>query len=339
MLAGLRALGQPAWPMECDFTGARPACLPPPAGAALVLHVNAPMLPATLLRLPRNLLRGRRVVGYWAWELDVAPADWRIGARFVHEIWVPSRFTAAALEPLAPGRVRVVPHPVAAHPPVPSHLGRADFGLPQAAVIVLVSFSLASSLARKNPLAAMAAFRRAFGARADRLLVLKVGHADHAPGDLALLQSAIGDCANIRLETRVLPPADNFALMACADIVMSLHRSEGFGLVPAEAMLLGKPVITTDYSGTTDFIDASCGVPVGYRLVTACDPRGVYATPGAMWAEANVDEAAEALRRLAEDADLRARLGQAAKQAALARLGTAGLADAVRGLELGLKQA
>ena len=114
--------------------------------------MNPPALPAALLRLPRGTIRGRRVVGYWAWELDVAPPSWRAGTRFVHEIWTPSRFSAAALAPLAPGRVRVVPHPVATCPPAPSRLTRADFGLPDDAVVVLVSFSLASSYARKNPL-------------------------------------------------------------------------------------------------------------------------------------------------------------------------------------------
>ncbi len=339
MLAALAILRVPAWQMECGLLQsgeARPATrlAAPPAGAPLVLHVNAPLLPAALLRLPRGLLRGRRVVGYWAWELGVVPDVWRYGARFVHEIWAPSRFTAAALEPLAPGRVRVVPHPVAACPPAPSGLGRADFGLPDAAVVVLVSFSLASSYARKNPEAAIAAHRRAFGGRMDRLLVLKVTHADHAPDDLARLQALIAGAANIRLETRLFPGPDSHALTRCADIVLSLHRSEGFGLVPAEAMLLGRPVVATDWSGTTDFLDASCGVPIPYTLVPAADPRGVFEAPGAVWAEADVAAAAAALVRLADDPGLRARTGEAGRLAALARLGAAPLAAAVRGLGL-----
>ena len=109
------------------------------------------------------MLRGRRVIGYWAWELPVVPPDWRAGVPFVHEAWVLSRFTASAIEPLLPGRVRVVTPPVAVAPPEPSALDRAAFGLPDAAVVVLVSFSLASSFERKNPLQAVAAFRAAFG--------------------------------------------------------------------------------------------------------------------------------------------------------------------------------
>jgi len=339
MHAALGTLGVPAWMMACGATvpGEK---LPPvgvagaPTEAALVVHVNAPMIAAAFMGVPRGFLRGRRVVGYWAWELPVVPDSWRLGVPFVHEIWTPSRFSAAALERLAPGRVRVVAHPVAAVPPIPSALTRADFGLRDGAVVVLVSFSLASSFARKNPLAAVAAFRAAFGDRADRVLVLKIVHAGHAPADLRALREAAGGAANIVFETRVLPLADSHALTRCADIVLSLHRSEGFGLVPAEAALLGRAVVATDFSGTTDFLDAGCAMPVPYRLVPARDPRGVFEAPGAHWAEADVGAAAGALRRLAEDAGLRARLGAAARAQATRILGAETLASAVRGLGL-----
>ncbi|HVB66428.1 MAG TPA: glycosyltransferase [Acetobacteraceae bacterium] len=344
MLDALAALGQPAWPLDigpllpahrADLPPPTPWTTPPPADAALVLHVNAPLLPLVLARLPRALVRGRRVVGYWAWELPVAPAEWRAGARCVHEAWAPSRFTADALAPLLARPVRVVPHPLAVRPAAPAGLGRGDFGLPEAAVVVLVSFNLASSFARKNPLAAVAAFRAAFVDRADRILLLKVGHSRHHPEDFARLAAAVADAPNIRLETRTMPPADALALTAAADMVLSLHRSEGFGLVPAEAMLLGKPAIATGWSGNLEFMGERSAALVRYRLVAAEDPRGVYAVPGAVWAEAEVGHAAEWLRRLADDAPARAALGAAGQAYARARLGPAALADALRGLAAG----
>jgi glycosyltransferase involved in cell wall biosynthesis len=300
-----------------------------PNHTALVLHVNAPQLPAALIGLGRRALRGRRLVGYWAWELPVVPRDWHAALCHVHEAWVPSRFTAAALEPLMPGRVRVVPHAVALSPPLPSPMDRQAFGLPESTLVVLTSFNLASSFVRKNPLAAIAAFRQAFGDRHDRLLLLKVGHVEHYAADLALIQAAIGDAGNIRLETRMLPDGDMHALTRACDIVLSLHRSEGFGLVPAQAMLLGRPVVATDWSATAEFIDQDCGMPVGYRLVPAVDPRGVFEAPGAVWADADIDQAAIALRTLADDADRRLALGHAARRAAVSRFDGAGLASAL----------
>jgi glycosyltransferase involved in cell wall biosynthesis len=337
MLAALAQLGVPSWrvPLGALPGEAAPGLTDrPPAGVPLVLHVNAPALPGALLRLGKAALRHRLVIGYWAWELPVVPPAWAPGARFVHEIWAPSRFTAAALETLAPGRVRVVPHPVAVSPPAPSALCRADFGLPADAFVALTSFSLASSFARKNPLGAIAAFRGAFGDRPDRILVLKLAHTEHWPRDLAQLRDAVAGAGNIRIETRTLPSADSHALTACADTVLSLHRSEGFGLVPAEAMLLGKPVVATDWSATAEFIDGSTGMPVPYRLIQAVDPRGVFEAPGAVWADADLAAAGAALAALADDPARARALGEAARLAAQHRFTAAPLQAALRAIGL-----
>jgi glycosyltransferase involved in cell wall biosynthesis len=340
MLLALKQLGVPCWSLDIGpllpaHRDDLPASVPiePPAGAALVLHVNAPLLPMVLLRLPRNLTRRHRIIGYWAWELPALPPDWRVGARYVHEAWVPSGFTAAAAESVLPGRVRIVPHAVTAARPVPEPLDRAAFGLPPDAVVVLTAANLASSFARKNPLAAVAAFRTAFGARPDRVLVLKLGNPEHFPADFEQVRSAVAGAPNIRLETRTLPVGESNALTAAADIVLSLHRSEGFGLVLAEAMLLGKPVVATGWSGNMEFMDETNSVAVPCRLIPAHDPRGVYELPDAMWAEPDIGAASAMLTRLADDPALREALGTRAKAAA-EKLGVAPLAAAVRALGL-----
>lgn len=341
MQRALDALDVPNWPLEAGLAvpgeGAATVRAAGNAGqhgdrAALLLHVNAPVLPSALLRLPRRMVRKRRVIGYWAWELPTVPASWRPASACVHEVWAPSQFTAGALESLAPGRVRVVPLPLALSPPEPARLDRAAFGLPENALVVLVSFSLASAFERKNPLAAIETFRKAFSNRTDCIMVLKVGHGGHFTEDMQRVRDAIAGCENIRLETRTLPVADNHALIGLADIVLSLHRSEGFGLVPAEAMMLGRAVVATNWSATAEFLDDSCGVPVGYRLVPARDPRGIFEAPGAVWADADTDEAARALCALAQAPERRAALGAAAMQASRSRFGSEGLLRALEGI-------
>jgi len=337
MIRAARTLGHPVWALDVPPpVGGKPIspaadrapALPAPS-APLILHVNAPHMPLALLRLPRALVRGRPVVGYWAWELPTVPPEWRAGARFAHEIWVPSRFTAAALEPLLPGRVRVVPPALAASPPTPAQLDRAAFGLPPDAVVVLVSFNLASSFARKNPLAAIAAFRAAFGDRPDRLLLIKVCNTDHAPQDFARLVQA-AQAPNIRLETRLMPDADRHALTMACDVVLSLHRSEGFGLVPAEAMMLGRPVIATAWSGNMDYMDEDNAALVGYRLVSAEDNRLVYR--GGLWADPDEGDAVMHLRRLAGSAAGRRAMGEQARRSTATRFSAEPLRIALAGL-------
>jgi glycosyltransferase involved in cell wall biosynthesis len=311
-----------------------PSVVPPPDAAALapdaalIAVVNAPILPVGLLRFPKNFLAGRRVIGVWAWELPVLPGHWKHGATFAHEVWAPSKFTAAAIETLAPGRVRVVPYPLAAAPLAVTG-GRATLGLPADKMIVLTVFNLASSMARKNPLGAIAAFRAAFGDSDEHLFVLKLSGIDDFPDDVARLRAAIGPATNIRLMTETLSEPDLRGLIAASDIVLSLHRSEGFGLIPAAAMLLGRPVVATNWSGNVDFMTAETSALISYRLIPVIDPRGNYQLPGAVWAEPDIEDAAAWLRRLAGDAGLRAAMGAAGQALAHEKMGEAPLLAAL----------
>jgi hypothetical protein len=299
-----------------------------PADAALLAVVNAPILPVGLMRYPRGFLDNRRVIGMWAWELPVVPKHWAHGAKFAHEIWACSRFTADALEHLAPGRVRVVPYPFAATA-FPVAGTRADFGLPEDRIVVLTVFNLSSSMARKNPMGAIAAFQAAFGDSADHLFVLKLSGTEDYLDDLAVIQAAIGGADNIRLMTETLPEPQLRGLIAASDIVLSLHRSEGFGLIPAAGMLLGRPVVATGWSGNLDFMAPECSALVSYKLIPAIDPRGTYQLPKAVWAEPDLDDTVAWLRRLAGDATLRASMGAAAKTYAAEKLGAAPLLHAL----------
>lgn len=299
-----------------------------PPGPALLAVVNAPILPPALLRLSRGALKGRRVIGFWAWELPAVPPGWAAGAKFVHEVWAPSRFTAEALAPLAPGRVTVVPYPLAAVE-LPATGSRADFGLEEDVFVVTVIFNLASSLVRKNPLGAIAAFKAAFGARRDHVLVLKLSHVEAYADDLALIRAAVGAAPNIRLMTETIPEASLRGLIRASDVVLSLHRAEGLGIIPATAMLLGRAVVATGWSGNMDFMAPEAAGLVPYRLVAAHDPRGTYELAGAQWAEPDVEAAAVMLRRLAADAAGRAAMAAAGQALAREKLGAAPLLAAL----------
>ncbi|HSG40934.1 MAG TPA: glycosyltransferase, partial [Thermoanaerobaculia bacterium] len=63
---------------------------------------------------------------------------------------------------------------------------------------------------------------------------------------------------------------------------------------------LGKPVVATGYGGVTDFLDDETGFVVRHRLAALANPQGPYPV-GAIWAEPDVEHAAELMRSLAED--------------------------------------
>lgn len=322
LLRGMMPLGLPS--VAEAFTGT----IPPKAGVIAV--INAPLLPVGLARLkPRDMLKGRRVVGVWAWELSKVPHEWAIGARFVHEIWAPSRFAADAFEAVAPGRVRVVPYPLATELPLDVAGDRKSFDLPADRFIVLSAFNLASSCARKNPFGTIKAFKAAFGESKDVLLVLKLSGTTHYQDDLAAIRDAVGGATNIRIITQMLPEAELRGLIALSDVVLSLHRSEGFGLIPATAALLGRPLVATGYSGNLDFMSKESSALVGYHLIPVRDDRGVYAVSGAEWAEPDIEDAAARLKQLFSDSTRRMEMGTAGQLYAMQTLGREALDEAL----------
>ena len=98
----------------------------------------------------------------------------------------------------------------------------------------------------------------------------------------------------------MLPHYENSALMHCCDCYVSLHRSEGYGLTIAEAMLIGKPVITTGYSGNLDFTTDETALLVDYKLIPVEQGDYPYAN-GEMWAEPDIEQAGDYMKKLVMD--------------------------------------
>lgn len=300
------------------------------AGAGtLILHVNSPLIGLAMLGIGRRLIKGKRVIGYWAWELPEVPREWRLGIQLVDEIWVPSSFTASAIAPIAGDRpVHVVPHPVAGEP-APRRLPRPA----EAPFTVLCMLDAASSLARKNPEGVIAAFRKAFGNDRRVRLVLKTQRLKELPRAREKL-IALTDYPNIELHDATLDEAGIASLYASADVLISMHRAEGFGLPIAEAMHRGLPVVATGWSGNADFLTRAVGIPIPWRMVPADDPQRTYHYPSVNWAEPSQEAAADALRLLRSSPELCAQLGAAGTAYAAAHWSPA--AYATRLTELGV---
>jgi glycosyltransferase involved in cell wall biosynthesis len=257
---------------------------------------------------------GKYNIGYFAWELPEYPDGWVSAFDYYDEIWCPSDFTSAAIAMKSPLPVLTMPHAIDFPRPAGSPAAlRARFGLPADKFLFLTLFDLNSYAARKNPGAVIEAFRRAALPGAQATLVIKVQNVAGNEKDFAALQALIRDLPGTVLLTDTLPRADIYALEAACDCFVSLHRSEGFGLAIAEAMLLEKPVISTDWSAPAEFIDATNGCPVRAQVVTLAENHGPYAK-GSTWAEPDVTHAAEWMQRLVADRALAARLGLAARE-------------------------
>jgi glycosyltransferase involved in cell wall biosynthesis len=237
-------------------------------------------------------------VAVWFWELESAPAAWKAHARHLEEIWAPTKFIARALEPVLPKAVIWMP-PGLSLPPVEAK-PRAAFNLRDDEFIFLCMFDMTSGFERKNPIAAIEAFRQAFRPEDPVRLVLKTSRGSYQRERFAALQASARASGRVTLLDTILTRSDTLSLMATADAYVSLHRSEGFGLTLAESMLLGKPVVATAYSGNLDFMTAENSYLVDYQMTPITEDLQAYGR-GFCWAEPSVTHAAQQMRTIYED--------------------------------------
>lgn len=282
---------------------ARPTA-PTDAGGLSIYHLNPPMaLTGLILSGPRRYYSGMNIA-YWAWELPELTADWLASLPYFDGFFVPSRFTRDAIARHTSKPVVVVPHPVAGLREAERTVHNAP-GKDRRSFRVLSIFNCRSSLYRKNPGATIAAFKAAFADSSEAELVLKISDGHDFPADVAWLRAQIGDAKNIRLVDEMSGQEQLTALMASADAYVSLHRSEGFGLTVADAIMQNVPVVVTNWSGTTDFCLPGLAYTIDYTLVPVQDPHPAYSTLRAVrWAEPSVTAAAERLREIRENPGL-----------------------------------
>jgi glycosyltransferase involved in cell wall biosynthesis len=276
-----------------------------------IVVVNPDNFVNARLLLPKEIFSKRYVIGYWFWELPEIPDDWATAFSFVDEVWAASRFMQRAFTEKSP--VPVVLMPPAVVPLKSAGSRRSHFGLPEECFLFLVMCDASSYLERKNPVAAIRAFTRAFSSDESGVaLVIKISGLEDGRADQQELREAISGYQNIRVLNRTMSREEVDSLLACVDCVVSLHRSEGFGLIPAEAMTLGKPVILTAWSGNTDYMTPDNCIGIDYELVTLDQDHGPYKA-GQQWAEPDVAQAASSMKRLAGDREMARRIGAAAQ--------------------------
>lgn len=284
--------------------------LDPSRPGTLILFANPPEVERALMGLGLRRWHNWRIIGAWAWELPAAPRTWARQARFVSEIWAPSRFVAEAFSAAYSRPVHNVPHfvPAVSAPTVPQ-LARRD-----GVMRILTISDARSSLARKDPLSAVKMFAAAFGNSEAACLTVKCRNLDIFPDYAALLRKAAADDKRITLLDKTLSIPDQDALIAEHDVVLSPHRSEGFGVHLAEAMALGKCVIATGWSGNLEFMSADCSILLPFTMVPVDDPTSVYAPErGAVWAKPDFDAGVSALRQMFADPVRRLAIGKQAQ--------------------------
>lgn len=260
------------------------------------------------------ILKDRYNICYGAWELETLPT-YLADTRYVDEYWGLSTFIADAARKRMDVPVHAFPIPVDLH--FPDVLApRSRFGIPDEVFTFLFTFSVDSTMARKNPEAVLEAFQTAFpDPKTPVVMVFKSMIRQASPLNRVAFNTfkaiAQKDPRIIMVEDTLSRDENSSLYMRC-DAYISLHRAEGFGLTMAEAMGYGKPTIGTGYSGNLDFMNSDNSCLVKFTKVEM-DPT-LYHGQQREWAEPDTEDAACYMRRIFEDVRFRETIARAGKR-------------------------
>jgi glycosyltransferase involved in cell wall biosynthesis len=283
--------------------------------------VNAAEFSYPLNDIPPILWEAKYNIGYWAWELDVFKSEWIQMLGKVDEVWCPSHFVKNSIESSPEYAkfktpVKVVPIPLEpqvdetkndAHDDNRSEVLKQVFEANEQSkpFVFLTAFDFHSIKARKNPEAVIKAFLEAFPIETDTgnqyQLIVKTHHGSSY--DIQEMKALTINDPRILFINELLSDYENKQLYKHQDCYVSLHRSEGFGMIILETLANGIPVIATDYSGNVDFFSVlpemknKCVFPVDYALVELEENHGPYSA-GNHWANPDNDKAVKYMRQV-----------------------------------------
>ncbi len=264
-----------------------------------IFHLNPPMLPPVIFSLGFKRFIETYNIGYWAWELEDIPREWKKAIRYMNAIFTPSTFTSNAIQRNTNKSVYTVMHPVKVESAKINPLIRANLNIPKDAFVVSSIFSFGSALERKNPQALIQTFNLAFQHNENAFLILKSNAGSEE--EKREIQSLIAGNQKILLIDALWSKEDILGLIKTSNLYASLHRSEGFGLTIAEAMLLDVPVMVTNWSGSADFCNKTYCSLIDCSLIPVESSHPEFSGLSSLtWADANVVQASNVLSDMYE---------------------------------------
>lgn len=277
-----------------------------------LIHINPHELGLAFQQAHDKIWDGRYNIGFWLWELEDFPDEWVPCFHCMDEIWTPSKFITDCIQKKTNLKVVTIPYHVGLTIPEKSKCHyRKRFHIPTDKFLFLMMYDRTSMTERKNPKAVIDAFKIAFSNDEDVGLVIKISNSSEK--EINLIRSMLPDHKNVYFITEILERHQVNELIYCVDAVVSLHRAEGFGLVLAEAMLLGTPTIATNWSSNTEFMTKETACMVDAELITLDRDIGSF-KKGNRWAEPDVEQAAGYMRKLYDEPEYCHTLSQKAEE-------------------------
>mgnify|MGYP002654519983 CR=1 FL=1 len=256
----------------------------------------------TLLRHGLLFSRPKPIVAFWSWEFETTPRAWKRIGGVVDQIWTNSDFAKASFEKRFPD-IPVVKVPM---PPLVDQSGNQmnwqnknqTSDKPLGFICV---FDFFSDQNRKNPAGAIQSFLKAFGRNTPNAkLTIKSVNGHKYKFELEQLKRLAQEDESIVFLDSNLQRDEVDYLIASNQVLLSLHRAEGFGFNMFDALAMGLCVVATGYSGNLEYSNHPNMKLVNFDLQEFNRQYSSYRIKS-RWAEPNTDHAALILSSLERD--------------------------------------
>lgn len=238
-----------------------------PLGDIATKHENADIAyKIKIIHTTPNVYRsfmepGKYHIGRAFWETDKVPLDFAENLQLMDEIWTGSRYNADAIKRAGVTKpITIIPEAI--DPVLPANL--TPYLTPEIPDNITFKFySIFEWTERKNPLALLEAYWREFEGNPNVALVLKTYVDNFTPDrrqeiDNAIRmlkkQLALSHYAPIFLYRGLMDRYQVYRFHESFDCFVSAHRGEGWGVPQMEALLLGKPMISTNCGGIHEYL-------------------------------------------------------------------------------------
>lgn len=263
-----------------------------------LFHFNARRVPLYFSRLGEDSLKNFYNIGFWVHEMQSIPSHWARQLEFFDEIWTPSSLCQHAVAQSSNIPVLRFSYPIETKP-LSARMRRIAEGEVFSCFNFLSVFDVYSDAERKNPLFVVRAFLKAHAGNPQVRLIMKTRNLSHDKSLADKLANIAEKHPNVIVIDGYMDHSELSGLYADADVYVSLHRAEGFGLTISDAMSRGIPVLVTGYSGNMDFCNTDARL-VAYSLREVGHDRPRYQRED-VWAEPDLDDATTAFAELVSD--------------------------------------
>lgn len=262
---------------------------------------------------------GKYHIGRAFWETDKVPNDFAANLELMDEIWTGSEANASAIKKAGVTKpIYIIPEAIdTAIAPIEPYIvpNSKDFKF----------YSIFEWTERKNPKALLEAYWLEFQNDDNVSLTIKTYVDNFTPDKKSEVKQNLKRIkkrlqlikyAPVYLFMQLMDRNQIYRFHKTFDCFVSAHRGEGWGIPQMEAMLMGKPIISTNYGGIHEHIPDDVAFKVKYKMIPIVENtrNNQWYCQDQNWADVDITDLRKHMRYVYQNKNKLTTIGEKSKK-------------------------